>query len=76
MSFGRYSQVKEVGLKKQLELLFRLQAIDSNIKRAETLPQQFEEEVANEIWKLAKEVTNHGTRKSIRTPGLFSIRYE
>jgi hypothetical protein len=43
--FGRYSQVKEVGLKKQLELLFRLQAIDSNIKRAETLQRQFEEEV-------------------------------
>lgn len=33
-------------MKKQLELLFRLQAIDSNITRAEALQRQFEEEVS------------------------------
>jgi len=32
-------------LKKQMELLFRLQSIDSNIKRSETLQRQFEAEV-------------------------------
>jgi predicted nucleic acid-binding Zn-ribbon protein len=32
-------------LKKQLELLYRLQSIDSNIKRSETLQKKFEEEV-------------------------------
>ncbi len=32
-------------MKKQMELLFRLQSIDSNIKRSETLQRQFEEEV-------------------------------
>lgn len=33
-------------MKKQMELLYRLQTIDSNIKRSETLQRQFEEETA------------------------------
>jgi len=41
---GRHEQAKEAGLKKQMELLYRLQTIDSNIKRSETLKRQFEEE--------------------------------
>ena len=33
-------------MKKQMELLFRLQTIDSNVKRSETLQHQFEEDVS------------------------------
>ncbi len=33
-------------MKKQMELLYRLQTIDSNIKRSETLQRQFEEETS------------------------------
>jgi len=42
---GGNEQAKEAGLKKQMELLYRLQTIDSNIKRSEALQRQFEEEV-------------------------------
>jgi predicted nucleic acid-binding Zn-ribbon protein len=47
-------------LKKQLELLFRLQSIDSNITRAETLQRQFEEEVK----RLQAELDSEGQKSS------------
>jgi predicted nucleic acid-binding Zn-ribbon protein len=47
-------------LKKQLELLFRLQSIDSNITRAETLERQFEEEVK----RLQAELDSEGQKSS------------
>ncbi len=46
-------------MKKQMELLFRLQTIDSNIKRSEALKRQFEEEVK----KLQEELESE-SRKS------------
>lgn len=46
-------------MKKQLELLFKLQSIDSNIKRSETLQRQFEEEV-----KRLQEELDSETQKS------------
>ncbi len=47
-------------MKKQLELLFRLQSIDSNIQRSETLQRQFEEEVK----KLQAELDSEGQKSS------------
>jgi predicted nucleic acid-binding Zn-ribbon protein len=60
---GMYVQVKEVGLKKQLELLFRLQTIDSNIKRTETLQRQFEEEVKRLQGELDRETQKSAEAK-------------